>query len=99
MICLSFLTGCDLFSEKDYDEVWTDSDGNVYYIINDNHIDFSENNVLEIVKANTTIYNRVYTLNTTEEELATFETKAEAEKLLSEIKDNKIMDSSTHLRC
>lgn len=49
MIWLSSLTGCDLFSEKEYDEVWTDSDGNVYYIINDNHIDFSKNNVLEIV--------------------------------------------------
>lgn len=43
-------------------------------------------NVLEIVKSNAIIYNRVYTVNTTEEEIAVVQTQEEAEKLLQEIK-------------
>ncbi|MBE5822155.1 MAG: M23 family metallopeptidase [Clostridiales bacterium] len=50
--------------------------------------DIDEKNVLEIVKANTIIYNRVYTINTSDEEIAVVETKSEAEELLQEIKDS-----------
>lgn len=48
LLCI-FFTGCSLFEGKKYDESYTDSDGNTYYIVNKNYIDFSVNNVLEVV--------------------------------------------------
>lgn len=42
---------------------------------------------LELVKAQTIIYNRVYTINTVDEEIAVVRTKKEAEELLAKMKE------------
>lgn len=49
-ICIFLLSGCDLHqSTSDQREYLTDSDGNTYYIINENHFTFEGYNVLEVI--------------------------------------------------
>ncbi len=48
----------------------------------------NDNEIYELVKTNAIIYNRVYTINSGEDEIAMVETKEQAEKLLEEIKSN-----------
>ncbi len=88
-----FINNLDQFLNQKNDEIafiHIDENPNYEFVLTKRENEVKDVEILELVKSEAIIYNRVYTVNTTDKEVATFKTKVEAEKFVSDLANIKV---------
>lgn len=89
----NFVNSLDEFLNQSNEEiafVHIDEKPNYEFVLTRKQKSINDTDILALVKAEAIIYNRIYTVNTSDKEVATFKTKVEAEKFISDLKNENI---------